>query len=64
MEVRLADNIYRMQTPAAHSLLTPERARGWNKDDKVQDLFLALAQAGSVTLAKSLLSLVFLFVKG
>lgn len=65
VEVRLAD-VCHMQTPAAHNLLKPERSRGQsrNKNNKVRDLFLALAQAGLVTLAKSLLSLVLLFVKG
>lgn len=63
VEVSLVDNVYPMQTLAAHNLLKPERSGGRrrNKNNKVQELFLALAQAGLVTSAKSL---VFLFVKG
>lgn len=50
----------------SHNLLQPEKSEGWSKNqtDKVQDPLLALAHSGLVTLAKSLLSLVFLFVMG
>lgn len=61
-ELRLGD-VYHMQTPAAHNLLKPKGSKGRSrsKTNKVQDLFLALAQAGLETSAKSL---VFLFVIG
>lgn len=64
-ELRLGD-IYHMQTPATYNLLKPEGSKGQSrsKTNKVQDLFLALAQAGLETLAKSLLFLAFLFVIG